>query len=245
MTPESTIPPPTTAHLQSLPAIRSQCHLIYTHVTYNKSKHFCLDESKLSSVADFVINLMERDYGKDGKGMINTLSIRPHSRWRHYPQGEIDKLTSPLDDNNEKCKLLLDLFTVSVLLDAGAGTAWRYVDEDGVVYTRSEGLALATLRMFQMGLFGENKVSADHLSKVTVNDIASGLQVTDTNPIVGLDGRVQLLRNLSKALTRRGLSRPSDFLDHLLDVHGNHIPLDALWSVVMNIFAPSGLTPVD
>ena len=64
---------------------------------------------------------MERDYGKDDKGMINTMNIPPHSRWRHYSQVEIDGLLSPIRDKNERCKLLLDLFIVSVLLDAGAG----------------------------------------------------------------------------------------------------------------------------
>lgn len=53
-------------------------------------------------------------------------------------------------DNTEKCKRLLDLFLVSVLLDAGAGTEWSYKSpENGRVYRRSEGIAVATLDMFK------------------------------------------------------------------------------------------------
>jgi hypothetical protein len=43
---------------------------------------------------------------------------------------------------------------VSVLLDAGAGDAWKYTEESsGVKVGRSEGLALASLEMFKKGLF--------------------------------------------------------------------------------------------
>jgi hypothetical protein len=50
----------------------------------------------------------------------------------------------------EKCKRMIDLFLVSVLLDAGAGTEWSYRSaENGRVYRRSEGIAVATLDMFK------------------------------------------------------------------------------------------------
>lgn len=53
-------------------------------------------------------------------------------------------------DNTEKCKRMIDLFLVSVLLDAGAGTKWSYKSpENGRVYRRSEGIAVATLDMFK------------------------------------------------------------------------------------------------
>lgn len=51
---------------------------------------------------------------------------------------------------------LLDLFFVSVLLDAGAGDTWRYVEpEMGNVYNRSEGIAVASLYMFLNGDFAK------------------------------------------------------------------------------------------
>ena len=45
---------------------------------------------------------------------------------------------------------MIDLFLVSVLLDAGAGTQWSYKsNENGRVYRRSEGIAVASLEMFK------------------------------------------------------------------------------------------------
>jgi hypothetical protein len=54
----------------------------------------------------------------------------------------------------EQTARLLDLFLVSVLLDAGAGNAWKYKEKSsGEVYGRSEGLAIASLDMFLDGVF--------------------------------------------------------------------------------------------
>ena len=45
---------------------------------------------------------------------------------------------------------MIDLFLVSVLLDAGAGTQWSFKSaENGKVYRRSEGIAVASLEMFK------------------------------------------------------------------------------------------------
>lgn len=60
-------------------------------------------------------------------------------------------------DTAEQTRRLVDLFLVSVLLDAGAGTKWQYKSKDnGRVYRRSEGLAVASLDMFKEGLFSSN-----------------------------------------------------------------------------------------
>lgn len=60
-------------------------------------------------------------------------------------------------DTAEQTRRLIDLFLVSVLLDAGAGTKWQYKSKDnGRIYRRSEGLAVASLDMFKEGLFSSN-----------------------------------------------------------------------------------------
>lgn len=57
----------------------------------------------------------------------------------------------------ETTKSLLDLFLVSVLLDAGAGPKWSYKEKDtDLTYARSEGLAIAGLDMFKSGLFSSD-----------------------------------------------------------------------------------------
>lgn len=53
-------------------------------------------------------------------------------------------------DEKEVTRRLVDLFFVSVLLDAGAGDEWRYGEPGtGEVYERSEGIAVASLHMFE------------------------------------------------------------------------------------------------
>jgi hypothetical protein len=101
---------------------------------------------------------------------------------------------------------LIDLFLVSVLLDAGAGTKWQYRSkESGKIYRRSEGLAVASLEMFKAGVFSSNpgepcQVDSNGLKKLDVKTMARGLQVTDENPIDGLQGRTGLLMRLADAL---------------------------------------------
>ena len=60
-------------------------------------------------------------------------------------------------DATECTRRLLDLFFVSVLLDAGAGDTWVFTEEStGEKYGRSEGLAVASLYMFQELAFSTN-----------------------------------------------------------------------------------------
>ena len=96
--------------------------------------------------------MSQRDYAPD------YASIPPHGRWQHFDVGgrpRIDQLMASWPstvDNQERTRRLLDLFLVSVLLDAGAGTKWQYKSkESGRIYRRSEGLAVASLEMFKAG----------------------------------------------------------------------------------------------
>ena len=60
----------------------------------------------------------------------------------------------------EVTRRLVDLFTVSVLLDAGAGDHWRYVEPGtGHEYERSEEIAVASLHMFGSREFTSDKSS--------------------------------------------------------------------------------------
>jgi hypothetical protein len=66
-------------------------------------------------------------------------------------------------DSTERTRRLLDLFMVSVLLDAGAGNKWQYKASNGKIYRRSEGLAVASLDMFREGLFSSNPAQKDQV----------------------------------------------------------------------------------
>lgn len=111
---------------------------------------------------------------------------------------------------------------MSVLLDAGAGTAWSYKSkENGKVYRRSEGLAVASLEMFKAGMFSSDdnqpyQVDAEGLKKLTVDAMGKALQVSESNPISGLEGRAKLLIRLSGALKNQEFfgsnARPGNML---------------------------------
>lgn len=73
------------------------------------------------------------------------------------------------------------------------------------MYKRSEGLAVASLEMFKAGTFSSDdaqpfQVDAGGLAKLTPEIIGKGLQVSDSNPLAGLEGRSGLLIRLSEAL---------------------------------------------
>lgn len=125
-------------------------------------------------------------------------------------------------DPSERCRRLLDLFLVSVLLDAGAGNSWSYKSkENGRTYKRSEGLAIASLEMFKDGLFSSDRtqphqVDSTGLKGLTLEKMTAGLQVSASNPIAGLEGRTGLLLRLSEALHNEQLfgmgERPGNML---------------------------------
>lgn len=114
----------------------------------------------------------------------------------------------------ETTRRLIDLFFVSVLLDAGAGDHWRYV-EPGTEreYERSEGIAVASLYMFKSLGFAAAKndkqpiVDGKGLQDLKTEALADGFQISDKNPMLGVDSRANLLRSLGKSL----LSQPEIF----------------------------------
>jgi hypothetical protein len=114
-------------------------------------------------------------------------------------------------DDTEKVRSLVDLFFVSVLLDAGAGDSWRFTEpETGNVYSRSEGIAVASLYMFRNGEFASDKdgkeargdlVTGEGLKRFDVEALYRGFQIDDqTNPLVGAAARVEILQKLGASL---------------------------------------------
>ena len=65
-------------------------------------------------------------------------SIPPHGRWQHFNVGGRQRLEQLIQswgniDTQEKSRRLLDLFLISVLLDAGAGNVWKFTTVGAVV----------------------------------------------------------------------------------------------------------------
>jgi hypothetical protein len=116
------------------------------------------------SASNHVLRLLQRDYDAP------FTSIPPHGRHQHFAVGGRDRIagllsTFPEDvDPTERCKRMIDLFLVSVLLDAGAGTQWSYKStENGRIYRRSEGIAVASLEMFKT--VGSYAVASSQLAR--------------------------------------------------------------------------------
>lgn len=174
----------------------------------------------------------QRDYARDYN------SIPAHGRWQHFEAGgrpRLDQLLASWPssvDSQERTRRLLDLCLVSVLLDAGAGTRWAYKSkESGKIYRRSEGLAIASLEMFKAGYFSSEslepcQVDSEGLKRLSLQQLVKGLQVSESNPLAGLEGRAGVLSRLGDALKNAQLfgreGRPGYMLG-TQSSHTNHI----------------------
>ncbi|KZO99260.1 DUF1688-domain-containing protein [Calocera viscosa TUFC12733] len=196
-------------YLRTLPSIRQRCSQVFELARAGQLQYFDYHPEKEGEVVDYCMSLIQRDYGTD------YASIPPHGRWRHFDVGgrkRIDNLlytwrtSSPAQAKRDVCKRLLDLFLVSVLLDAGAGNVWKYREAGtGDLYSRSEGLAIASLDMFTAGLFSGAgtpcMVDAAGLERLTPEQFSQGMQADpSTNPLAGVEGRCALLSRLASAL---------------------------------------------
>jgi hypothetical protein len=240
--------------LRDATAVRARCHLVHRWVAAGRSPHFTLDESRLETVAAYVADVTREAYPD--------LKIPYHSRWRHFSAGGIDRwsaLAARIDaDPISRARAAVDLATVSVLLDAGAGDAWRYRDPDtGTVLARSEGLGVASLHMFAAGRFSSDpnqpyRADAVALEKLDAATLARHVQVDAGNPLVGLEQRAALLRRLGQALGRRAdlfgrtPARPGHLADHLSSIASDRrIPATKVLAALLDGLSeiwPSGLT---
>ena len=210
--------------LRSARVVRERCRAVRHWVAAGNSPHFTIEAHKLADVSNFVADVTRSAYPD--------LAVPPHSRWRHFSAGGVDRwsrLTTAIDTANavERARAAVDLAMASVLLDAGAGDRWRYREqESGKVFARSEGLAVASLDMFAAGRFSSDRMQplradAPALKNIDDTQIARGLQAGADNPIVGLNGRVALLRHLGEALEAQPdlfgqPARPGHLVDYLL-----------------------------
>ncbi|KAK0754433.1 hypothetical protein B0T18DRAFT_313954 [Schizothecium vesticola] len=242
-------------YLRSLGAVRERSKVVTEKAYRNQLHHFDVDMDKFDDVVTFVSNIIKRDYDAP------FTSIPGHGRHQHFGVGGRDRIahllsTFPEDvDSTERCKRMIDLFLVSVLLDAGAGTRWKYTStENGKKYNRSEGIAVASLEMFKRGLFSGNKsnnyqVDKEGLRQLTVEALTQGLQSNPDNEMAGLEGRAQLLIRLGEALAEKKEffgedGRPGNMLDHILSHPSTQassviiVPMPVLWNVLMNGLGP-------
>ena len=229
-------------------AIRSRCSAVLAAGTHGELKHFEVNEDALPVCARFVAETILSAYPD--------LDVPNHSRWRQFDAGGVARAPLILSDHavaapSRQAHAATALTILSVLLDAGAGYGWRYREvETGHRYERSEGIAVATLRMFDAGLFSTDpkqphRLDAEPLMALTGVQLAAALQITPDNPLVGFQGRLELLHLLGAVLAARtdvfGTDRPEagNLLTLLcgLSREGRLAAADAL-DAVLEVFAP-------
>lgn len=220
-------------YLFSTEAIRERCAHVLAAVERRQSRFFLVDMAAMDACADLVVEVTRNRYPD--------LRIPYHSRWRHFEAGGVDRRRL-LDahparagqDRHDRARSEIDLAVTSVLLDAGAGADWRFDEsavpdsENGigaVPLARSEGLGVASWHLFTNGsLSGDRsdplRADAVALERVTTQTIVDAFQVSAENPLVGLPGRVELLRRLGAAINRHpaafaGIGRPGGLYDRL------------------------------
>jgi hypothetical protein len=210
--------------------------------------HFHVDLSRLDAAADLVAETTRTAYP--------SLEVPFHSRWRHFVLRGVDRWAALAGERSwsaqDAARAAFDLAIISVLLDAGAGQRWGFRDRaSGLVVGRSEGLALATLTMFADGLFSANpndplRCDATALVDLSAERLRDGLQVGDSNPLVGLDGRLSLLHRLGRVAAehphifgRHDAPRPGGLFDVLAaEADGKTIRAPAILSQLLLQLSP-------
>ncbi len=197
--------PSAVALLRSPHTIRTRCRRVLEAGLAGALAHFAVDMGRLDEAARFTAEVTRRRYP--------SLQIPAHSRFAHFDAGGVARLAElkralAHEAPMERGRVLVDLVVTSVLLDAGAGARWRYREPvTGLALGRSEGLAVASLAWVKSGGLSSRgrayEVDAGGLAAVSTEALARAFQVSEDNPLVGLDGRVHLLRALGATLIAR------------------------------------------
>jgi len=228
-------------------AVRDRAHEILAAGIDRRLPHFSIDMAQLPTAADVVAGVIRSAYP--------TGAVPFHARWRHFVVAGRDLwgervAAARWPDPAARARAAFDLAIVSVLLDAGAGPHWRYHDAaTGAMLGRSEGLALASLRMFEAGAFSADpadplRADGARLAALTAADLAAGFQAGAANPLVGLDGRAALLARLGAAVAarppvfaRQDAPRPGGLFDHFAGA-GGQLPAPRVLEALLANLAP-------
>ncbi|WP_128970364.1 URC4/urg3 family protein [Bradyrhizobium tropiciagri] len=230
-------------------AVRERAHKLLAVGLEDRLPNFHVDLDRMDATAELVVETTRKAYP--------SLAVPFHSRWRHFSSDGADRWTALADrvawqDSAARARAEFDLAMVSVFLDAGAGPSWRYHDPvTGSAIGRSEGLGLVSLAMFAAGAFSCDqrqplRADAEVLANLSVTDLARGMQVSDANPLVGVDGRVNLLRSLGRLVAAKSdvfgscdTPRPGGLFDRLASLTDDRrLPAPTILSVLLTELGP-------
>ena len=219
--------------LLSAVAVRERAHEMLAAALAGEVAEWRVDLAALDAAADLTAQVVREAYPD--------LDVPFHARWRHFAVNGRDlwaEREKPWRDPADQARAAFDLAITSVLLDAGAGAAWRYRDAaTGAVLGRSEGLGVASLRMFESGAMSADPgdpLRADGLPRVDASGLAGAFQVSVENPLVGLEGRAALLRRLGEAV-----GRPGSLFDVMAArAVGGKLPAPVILEVLLEALGP-------
>jgi hypothetical protein len=247
----SSVNPETSAALSLLNAgaVRERAHRMLAIGLEDRLPNFRIDLGRMEGVVDLVLETTRKAYP--------SFDVPFHSRWRHFVTDGDNRWAAVADrtdwpDRAARARAEFDLAIVSVFLDAGAGPSWRYRDpKTGSAIGRSEGLGLASLAMFADGAFSAApleplRVDAGVLANLEVTNLERGMQVSDTNPLIGMDGRADLLRRLGRLVASkpdtfgsRDTPRPGGLFDRLaMLADGGKLPAPAILAELLQQLGP-------
>jgi hypothetical protein len=212
--------------LLSAAAVRERAHEMLDIALEGGVEGWAVDLSRMDEAAERTASVTRERFPD--------LDIPFHARWRHFVAGE-PKL--PDGDPKERARAAFELVMLSVLLDAGAGPGWTYRDApSGGTFSRSEGLGVASQRMFEAGAF-------DNLASFAASALARGLQVGEDNPLLGLEGRAALLRRLGGQVEARADLFRGGRLGGLFDTlaaraEARRLPATAILELLLEALGP-------
>ncbi len=224
--------------LLSPEAVRRSAEKIF-EMTKEGKTHFDYHPEKFEGLVEYVIQVINENYPKH--------DIPFHSRWGHFRVGGINRaeiLNQKIAhlDLLEQARVKLDMVITSVLLDAGAGAVWAYNEKSSSkIFNRSEGLGVASFYLFMDGALSEDgslKATAKGLQNLSAQVLKNAFQVSEENPLVGVEGRLSLLQNLGKTIEQKKDlfpgGRPGSIVDYLLNRYGKKITGPQLLRAVLD-----------
>ena len=223
-------------------AVRERAHEMLDLALDGKVEGWTVDLEKLDEAAERTAAVTRESYPE--------LDIPFHARWRHFV---VDEPALPVGGRAERARSAFDLVILSVLLDAGAGPGWQYRDPaSGRILSRSEGLAVASQRLFETGAFSSGahdsplRADASTLAELPAEALILGFEVGEDNPLAGLEGRTALIRRLgAQVLARPDLfateddGRPGGLYDVLASrAEGGRLPAPAILELLLEALGP-------
>ena len=228
--------------LLSAAAVRERAHEMLGLALAGAVEGWSVDLDRLDDAAELTAAITRERFPD--------LSLPFHARWRHFVAGP--PALPDADDPAVRARSAFDLVMVSVLLDAGAGPDWHYRDSaSGLTLARSEGLAVASQRLFEDGAFAADaaaplRVDGSALAELSTASLTAGFRVDASNPMVGLEGRAALLRRLGAQVEARpdlfataDAPRPGGLYDVLAArAKGGRLPAAAILELLLEALGP-------